>query len=330
MKKKITFLVLFFLVVASAFSINVKAYGSTFSDATDREIGVSTYSYLSAGEINMFHYEVASNGAGAYNIYSTGSTDVKAYMYEKNGIWPFIHYDQIAYNDDGGEGTNFRIERDLDNYEDYFVKVQAYYNNETGSYRLYFEKNLDKEYSSNGGIWDLDSAYNHTYDKYLYYPASAIPLLLLALEEDMNLQMTQAYLEYGWTAASSVLAAGLTIPFSGPLAMPIAVAVGIALQYPYDSVIDSIKNSIITESGRYIEGYVNNLPVYNYSYGVKLLYSRTVMSGVAYSGGGIALPYNYILYDYDVERWTDNYITGVTLKRGDIEIFNDDFVEDYS
>lgn len=115
-----------------------------------------SYGYVGSidtpGEVEWYTFRVKGNGA--HNIYSTGSTDVKVEFYKKT--W-YGSYQLIDSNDDGGQGLNFRLELGLEMNVDYYVKVSAYLNN-TGSYVIWTEENVDELYSPTGGSWTWDVA----------------------------------------------------------------------------------------------------------------------------------------------------------------------------
>lgn len=108
------------------------------------------------GSVNLDYYNV--NDAGAYNIYSLSNNDSVGTLFVKNSFL-FIHnYDFVAEDDDSGTGLNFIIKTDLKSNKKYFVGSRVYGNN-SGSYDVVFEKNLDKETSSLGGKWTQDTKY---------------------------------------------------------------------------------------------------------------------------------------------------------------------------
>ncbi|MBZ4666714.1 hypothetical protein [Mahella sp.] len=111
-------------------------------------------SIATAGQIDWFVFKT-STGSGAYNIYSTGSTDTYGELYKKTLSGK---YELISSNDDGGSGTNFRLEVGLNSNTDYYVKVRHYSSTRTGSYTLRVEENLDSYYSPSGGSWTWDIA----------------------------------------------------------------------------------------------------------------------------------------------------------------------------
>lgn len=66
----------------------------------------------------------------------------------------------IAMDLSSGEGRNFRIERDLDHHEDYYIKINAGgWPRDTGRYLLHIEENVDTIESYSGGTWISEGRY---------------------------------------------------------------------------------------------------------------------------------------------------------------------------
>lgn len=72
---------------------------------------------------------VHPNGSpGWYTVHTQGSLDTVGYLYDSYG-------NQIAYNDDGGNGLNFNFWAQLEYYETYYIRVKAYGSN-TGNFDI--------------------------------------------------------------------------------------------------------------------------------------------------------------------------------------------------
>lgn len=72
---------------------------------------------------------VHPNGSpGWYTVHTQGSLDTVGYLYDSYG-------NQIAYNDDGGNGLNFNFWAQLEYYETYYIRVKAFGNN-TGNFDI--------------------------------------------------------------------------------------------------------------------------------------------------------------------------------------------------
>ena len=74
-------------------------------------------------------YKFTPSKTGRYTLTSTGSADTKCYLYSSSGS-------QLAYNDDGGENTNFLISYSLTAGYTYYYQVRFYSSTATGSISL--------------------------------------------------------------------------------------------------------------------------------------------------------------------------------------------------
>jgi len=232
-----SFVILFLLNVTS---VNA-APGSSPSTAEHLEIGESYYTHLSAGEINYYHFEVPFLKSGAYNIYSTGTTDTKATLYEENGALWWITYDPITSSSNFGVGQNFYLGRtvdvdandspeyfsttvDLTSSEDYYVKVSGQYTSTTGYYRTYVKEAYDYKYNYNGGqAAQVDRYFSEIlseeyYRTYLSSDAATMMWVLTQDEQDYY-DVQQSYFMFGFDTAMSTLATavGLFNPLAGIL-----------------------------------------------------------------------------------------------------------------
>ena len=86
-----------------------------------------------AGDVDWFR--VGATESGTLTAYTTGSLDTVGRLYDSAGS-------QLTSNDDGGQGRNFRIEREV-NAGTYFVSVEAWDENAIGSYTLRTEFESD-------------------------------------------------------------------------------------------------------------------------------------------------------------------------------------------
>ena len=89
-----------------------------------------------------YRFTAGMSNANEYIIYSSGSLDVVAYLYDSNGNY-------ITQGDDEAGFPNFRITRQLTYGRTYYVKVKAYGNN-TGNYNIRINYNI----ASSGGNTD--------------------------------------------------------------------------------------------------------------------------------------------------------------------------------
>ena len=117
-------------------------HSNTRSDATNLALDSSLSGEIETGD-DVDYFSVQVSESGTLTIYTTGSLDTKGSLENSSGS-------RLASNDDGGRGSNFRIERSV-SAGTYYVKVESY-RSRTGSYTLHasFE-------SSSSGDDDGDS-----------------------------------------------------------------------------------------------------------------------------------------------------------------------------
>ncbi len=89
-------------------------------------------------------YEFVPTVSGKYVIYSTGNADTKVSLCDSNG-------NEITSNDDGGEGSNFRLEYNLNAGTVYQYKVRYFSNSKTGTINFKFGNVFKVSYNANGG-----------------------------------------------------------------------------------------------------------------------------------------------------------------------------------
>ena len=74
-------------------------------------------------------YKITPQTTGTYCIESTGSLDTKAVLYNSAGT-------VLATNDDGGNGSNFRLECQLNKGETYYIEAKLYSSQSTGTFEM--------------------------------------------------------------------------------------------------------------------------------------------------------------------------------------------------
>ena len=74
-------------------------------------------------------YKITPQTTGTYCIESTGSLDTKAVLYNSTGT-------VLATNDDGGNGSNFRLECQLNKGETYYIEAKLYSSQSTGTFEM--------------------------------------------------------------------------------------------------------------------------------------------------------------------------------------------------
>ena len=102
---------------------------------------LSSGPYLQAGKAEWFKFTPTTTGNRS--IYSTGTTDTKAVLYQASkqgslgGSEGVMYLYEIASNDDGtGTGLNFRIDAYLTKDTTYYFMVRGYSDSTTGNYGL--------------------------------------------------------------------------------------------------------------------------------------------------------------------------------------------------
>ncbi len=144
---------------------SVNAHGDTWDKATTKSINTTVDGPVNwKGDHDWFKFKTSSGGA--YNIYTTGSTDTYEHLGEQKRKWKWnwhhsgweYYYNELDTNDDGGQGLNFRFEKNLSADKDYWVNVRGFADQRTGYYQLKFEQNLDSVYNSAGGKWTPDKS----------------------------------------------------------------------------------------------------------------------------------------------------------------------------
>ena len=112
-------------------------HSNTRSDATNLALDSSLAGEIETGD-DVDYFKVQVSESGTLTVYTTGSLDTKGSLENSSGS-------RLASNDDGGRGSNFRIERSV-SAGTYYVRVESY-SSRTGSYTLH----ASFESSSGGG-----------------------------------------------------------------------------------------------------------------------------------------------------------------------------------
>ena len=104
----------------------------TLEGATPVDLGSSTDGSLSEGDVDYFRVEMSS--AGTLTAYTTGDTDTGGYILDSSSV--------LDYDDDGGEGWNFRVSASV-SAGTYYIKVEGSSSWDTGDYTLHVVGPLD-------------------------------------------------------------------------------------------------------------------------------------------------------------------------------------------
>ena len=120
-------------------------HSDTRSGATRLALGGSVSGQIGTGDdIDYFRLQVSESGTLA--VYTTGDLDTKGELESSSGAL-------LADNDDGGSGTNFRIERTVASCS-YYIRVESFGSN-TGSYTLRADfTSSDNNFTLSGFVQD--------------------------------------------------------------------------------------------------------------------------------------------------------------------------------
>ena len=105
------------------------AAGSDCRSAEYISVGQGLNIYIAGRNESYFRFDVSSSGR--YRIFTFGSVDTFGTLLDE-------YCRGIASNDDGGQGTNFLLEREL-SPGTYYIAVRGYSDSSNGSTYLYIE-----------------------------------------------------------------------------------------------------------------------------------------------------------------------------------------------
>ena len=120
-------------------------HGDTFDTATSVSIPSTTQGELEEGKEDgdRDYFRVVVAAAGTLTVETTGRVDTFGTLFDGSRT-------QLATNDDGGSGTNFKIERQVQ-AGTYYVEVRGYRPTRTGSYELRVSAADDTSGGDGGG-----------------------------------------------------------------------------------------------------------------------------------------------------------------------------------
>ena len=105
-------------------------HGNSRSSAAPVTPGSETAGELEPDDVDYFRVEVAESGALVV-AFTTGGLDTRGYIEDSSG-------NVLASNDDGGEGSNFRVTAEVD-AGTYYIRVTGYSSSTAGPYTLHVE-----------------------------------------------------------------------------------------------------------------------------------------------------------------------------------------------
>ena len=119
-------------------------HGGTRTGATTLALGGSGSGRIEPGS-DVDYFIVQVTGTGTLTVYTTGNLDTTGELQDNSGS-------RLAFNDDAGTGTNFRIEHSVSSGT-YYIEVESYQSN-TGNYTLHAEFSGSDD-TGGGGNADL-------------------------------------------------------------------------------------------------------------------------------------------------------------------------------
>ena len=145
-------------------------HGNDRASATTLAIPSTTAGTLDAGDEDFFRIDIGRTGS--LTLESTGSTDTYGILYDSDGA-------ELARDDDGGTGQNFRISRDSLQPGTYYLLSRAFDPAVSGDYSLTVSGSAQPP---TGDAFQSESASaeeaNSTADDHGNDPASATPLAI--------------------------------------------------------------------------------------------------------------------------------------------------------
>ena len=116
-------------IVADGYGYNTTSDEASLTviPTTNITMGTTTATINTGGASLMYRF--VPSRTGSYTLKSTGSYDTVCCLYD---AWN----NQLAYNDDDGESSNFSLTYELTAGSEYFYEVQFYSDSETGSFPL--------------------------------------------------------------------------------------------------------------------------------------------------------------------------------------------------
>lgn len=119
------------LLLMLCFSTAAFAAFSHASEAQPIALESSVEAEISVGG-DYVYYSFVPAASGTYYFFSSGDEDTYAYLYDSNGT-------QLAYDDDGGTNTNFKISYQFEAGKQYYLGAKFYSSSTTGSFTVHLE-----------------------------------------------------------------------------------------------------------------------------------------------------------------------------------------------
>ena len=97
---------------------------------TPVQLNIGTFQNVNISEGQEFWYSVRATRRGRLVVETMGSTDTYMFAYSDA-------YDILAFDDDGGEGTNARIELTVEANRTYIFRIRGYSPSTVGAFRVF-------------------------------------------------------------------------------------------------------------------------------------------------------------------------------------------------
>lgn len=300
--KRILSLILCFISIFSINSQNIQAAGgSSSSKATKISIGKSDTDTLTAGGSHWYKFKT-SNGGG-YNIYSTGSSDIKATLYKKNFLGKLT---KVSSDDNSGTDLNFKIKSSLSSTTTYYIKVYSSKSSCNREYSIHVKQNIDSTKSASGGSWkpkqgspDPDGQFV-TINKLVYLDKNAAAGYYVMVDNDNFKKTRDKIISMSTSAATAYL--GTKYKFLSGAA--IGYIMGEAVNWITPNLTDLEKKAIL-ENGNATK---NSDGTYTFKNGIVITSMTTYASTI--SGGTLPITSN------TYSSWTSTYMKGAEGYRG--------------
>lgn len=358
------------IVVILVFLLNILAYSkisaqtfdqpsnSAFSNARTGTLGSDESIYIK-NPYDIDIMKTKSSKWGAYNLYTSGNYDTVGAAYYTTGSWFWKKYHLIKYDDDSGEGLNFRIEADFNAGDDIFLATRLY-NNQPSTYTYTMEENKEFVPSEFGGSWKQDKKYMFEMQTEpiikTFYPKTQVALLHSSLEDQMfaeietlskkgNIKTILDHLDKNLGLGLGIATSIITEAFAPGASFAAKTFVSFVSSFVHSAIWSSIpsgkervvalakaRKKIFDLAGatKTIENFST---VYRYNFGIYQTQTSSLnprwwsyallplgILGTVISGNGSGL---FIRIEDKItlyDRAYSNYVSGISLQRGTVKL----------
>ena len=142
MKKFLSVILATLMVATTFFTLPFNAFAITQSEANNaKNITASSTKYVEENvtpqDSNYVYYKITVEETGVYSLYSSSSADTYGELYSAD-------FNEIDYDDDDGEGSNFKIVSQLVKGNIYYLGVKYYSSSYVGqAFNITIERDND-------------------------------------------------------------------------------------------------------------------------------------------------------------------------------------------